>query len=201
MTKKKIKKFDWLRFISTALLLCAVTFGLFYIHSGKVAEIIASLTAEEKYPNSIWLIEFVSTALPVLVAVILMNILYCDKNSYVPVYTQREKLWASVILAAFIFGALLAYVFYQSRGGEVTDSETGEVIKTLWDRTYMWFFAQVLPMIILISYHSMRISTEKRELLEAEESARASEDPDTSEESAEPSESTETEETKAEDAQ
>ncbi len=192
MTEKKIKKFDWLRFISTALLLCAVTFGLFYLHSGKVAEMIASLAAEEKYPNSIWLIEFVSTAMPVLVAVIVMNILYCDKKSYVPVYTQREKLWVSVILAAFIFGALLAYVFYQSRGGEITDSETGEVIKTLWDRTYMWFFAQVLPMIILISYHSIRISTEKREILEAEELAEKTEDDE---------ESAVTEEIEAEDAE
>lgn len=168
MAENKIRRFDWLRAISTALLLCAIVFGLFYLHSGKVAEVIASLTEEEKYPNTIWLIEFVSAAVPILVAVIVMNIMYCDKKSYVPIYTQREKLLVSVTLAVFVFGALLAYVFYQSRGGDVTDPETGEVIKTLWNRTYMWFFAQILPIIILISYHAMRIGTEKREILESE---------------------------------
>ncbi len=174
MAENKIRKFDWLRAISTALLVCAIVFGLFYIHSGKVADVIAFLEAElntdkaTKYPNTIWLIEFVSAAVPIFAAVIVMNIMYCDKKSYVPVYTQREKLVVSVTLAVFIFGALLAYVFYQSRSGEITDPETGEVIKTLWDRTYMWFFAQILPMIMLISYHSVRIGTEKRELLETE---------------------------------
>lgn len=146
-------------------------FGLFYLHSGKVAEIIASLTEEEKYPNTIWLIEFLSAAIPILAAVIVMNIMYSDKKSYVPVYTQREKLVVSVVLAVFILGALLAYVFYQSRGGDITDEETGEVIKSLWNRTYMWFFAQILPMLILISYHATRIVTEKRELVEAEKAS------------------------------
>lgn len=171
MAELKTRKFDWLRTISTALLLCAIVFGLFYLHSGKVAEIIASLTEEEKYPNTIWLIEFLSAAIPILAAVIVMNIMYSDKKSYVPVYTQREKLVVSVVLAVFILGALLAYVFYQSRGGDITDEETGEVIKSLWNRTYMWFFAQILPMLILISYHATRIVTEKRELVEAEKAS------------------------------
>ena len=71
MAEIKAKKIDWLRLIATALLLCAVTFGLFYLHSGKVAEVIEALTAEEKYPNTIWLIEFTSSAIPILAAVIL----------------------------------------------------------------------------------------------------------------------------------
>ena len=171
MAELKTKKFDWLRTVSTALLLCAIVFGLFYLHSGKVAEVVASLTEEEKYPNTIWLIEFLSAAIPIFVAVIIMNIMYSDKKSYVPIYTQREKLVVSVTLAVFIFGVLLAYVFYQSRGGEVTDPASGEVIKTLWDRTYMWFFAQILPILILVSYHAARIGTEKREVAEAEATA------------------------------
>ena len=176
MAENNTKKYDWLRIISTALLICALIFGLFYLHSGKVADIIESLTEEEKYPNTIWLIEFVSTALPILVIVIAMGISYSDKKSYVPVYTQKEKLLVSVIIAIFTFGVLLGYVLYQSRGGETTDAETGDVIKTLWDRTYMWFFAQILPMLILITYHSMRISAEKRELAEAEEAEKRAEE-------------------------
>lgn len=166
MAEIKAKKIDWLRLIATALLLCAVTFGLFYLHSGKVAEVIEALTAEEKYPNTIWLIEFTSSAVPILAAVILMNIMYSDKKSYVPVYTQIEKLVVSIVLVLFVFGALLGYVFYRSRGGEIVDAETGEAIKTLWDKTYMWFFAQILPLLILVSYHLIRIGSEKNELAE-----------------------------------
>ena len=166
MAEIKAKKIDWLRLIATTLLLCAVTFGLFYLHSGKVAEVIEALTAEEKYPNTIWLIEFTSSAIPILAAVILMNIMYSDKKSYVPVYTQIEKLVVSIVLVLFVFGALLGYVFYRSRGGEIVDAETGEAIKTLWDKTYMWFFAQILPLLILVSYHLIRIGSEKNELAE-----------------------------------
>lgn len=166
MAEIKVKKIDWLRLVAAALLVCAVMLGLFYLHSGKVTEVIEALTAEEKYPNTIWLIEFVSSVIPILAVVIVMNIMYGDKKSYVPVYTQIEKLVVSIFLTLFVFGPLLAYAFYRSRGGEQIDAETGEAIKTIWQKNYMWFFSQILPLLILISYHWIRIGSEKRELAE-----------------------------------
>ena len=171
MTEKK-NRFDYLRAIAAALLLCALVFALYYIHSTTVSDIIAKLTEEDKYPNSIWFIEFLSSAIPIIAVIIVMNIMYSDKKSYVPIYTQIEKLAVTLFLTAFIFIALLSYVLYKSRGGDVVDPETEEVVKSLWNNTYMWFFAQVLPMMILIYYHVARIGAEKREVAEEERIAR-----------------------------
>ena len=171
MTEKK-NRFDYLRAIAAALLLCALVFALYYIHSTTVSDIIAKLTEEDKYPNSIWFIEFLSSAIPIIAVIIVMNIMYSDKKSYVPIYTQIEKLAVTLFLTAFIFIALLSYDLYKSRGGDVVDPETEEVVKSLWNNTYMWFFAQVLPMMILIYYHVARIGAEKREVAEEERIAR-----------------------------
>ena len=87
--------------------------------------------------------------------------IYRDKQKYVPVYTQREKLYVSIILAVLTVVTLL-FVFIDD--GKV-DANDG--ILSLLEKTYMWFAAQIIPLSVLIAYHSIRSESEKRELEEA----------------------------------
>ena len=170
---EKQKKIDWLRLVSTTLLVCAITFALFYLHSGKIFDVIEQLESEvvnkePKYPNAVWLFKFLSNIIPIVFAVIVVNLMYSEKaQAYVPIYTQLEKLIVFSVLAVFIYGGLLTYTLYRSQGGSVTDPETGELIMTLWDKSYVWFFTQMLPLFIVISYHIVRIRAEKKELTDA----------------------------------
>lgn len=156
------KKIDWLRMVLCAVALCFIVAILFGFYDGKGAEIISELSADGKSPNLVWLAEHVFAAIPVLVLVLISELFFLEKSRYVPVYTQVEKLVIFSSVALFTYGILLFCVLAVSPA-EV-DPETGEQIKTLWDRTNVWFFAQILPLLIVISYHVVRIGTERAEL-------------------------------------
>ncbi len=145
-----------------AVALCFIVVMLFSFYEGKGAEIISDLSADGKSPNLVWLAEHVFAAIPVLILVLISELFFLEKSRYVPVYTQLEKLVIFSAVAMFTFGIVLFSVIASSP--EAVDPETGEKIKTIWDRTNVWFFAQILPFLIVISYHVIRIGTERAEL-------------------------------------
>ncbi len=159
------KKIDWIRMVVCTAVLFLVLGMLFSFYEGKGADIISELSADGKSPNLVWLAEHVFAAIPVLVLIIISELFFLDKSRYVPIYTQVEKLVIFSAAAIFTYGILLVGVIAASP--ETIDPETGEAIKTLWDRTNSWFFAQILPFLIVISYHVIRIGTEKAELCAA----------------------------------
>lgn len=159
------KKIDWLRMVLCAAVLFLVLGLLFSFYEGKGADIISELSADGKSPNLVWLAEHIFAAIPVLMLIIISELFFLDKSRYVPIYTQVEKLVIFSAAAIFTYGILLVGVIAASP--ETIDPETGEAIKTLWDRTNSWFFAQILPFLIVISYHAIRIGTEKAELFES----------------------------------
>jgi hypothetical protein len=55
-------------------------------------------------------------------------------------------------------------VFVMVNDGKV-DAKDGVV--SLLEKTYTWFAAQILPLSVLIAYHSIRSGSERRELEEA----------------------------------
>ena len=167
MAELKKYKYDWFKIIICAVALCVLMVLMFNVYKGDVADNIKELTAENKTPNLVWLIEHVSAAMPVFMVAVVLSIFYFEKSKYVPVVTQREKLIVCLTVAVFTFVGLLGYVLMNS--GEQIDPESGEKIKTLWDNTAVWFFAQILPFIILISYHVIRAQSEAKELLAEEE--------------------------------
>jgi hypothetical protein len=167
MAELKTYKYDWFKIAICAVGLCALVVLMFHAYSTSVAELIEELSADGKSPNRVWLVENLSAAIPVFVVAIVLTIFYADNSKYVPVATQREKLIISVVVAAFTFIGLLSYILMNT--GEAADPESGEAIKTLWERTAVWFFAQIIPFMILISYHAIRAESEEKELLAEKE--------------------------------
>ena len=153
------KKIDWLRVALCAVSLCIVAVALFSFYDGKGAELIDSASADDKSPNLVWVYEHVFAAIPALAMVLVAELFYLGKDRYIPITTHTEKsiIFGGVIF--FIYALMLPCVLIASP--ETIDPETGKAVETLWTRTYEWFFAQILPLGIVILYHGIRLGAEK----------------------------------------
>ena len=153
------KKINWLRMLLCAAVLCIVSAACLIFYEGRGAEIIAELAADDKKQNLLWLAENAFAIIPVLLMVAVTELFYMNKKNYVLVYTQVEKLVAFGTAAFFIYGIMLTCIRMASV--EAVDPSTGTAIQTLWDKTYTWFFSQILPLLIVICYHIVRVGSEK----------------------------------------
>ena len=183
----KNKKIYWLRMILCAVVLCIVAVACVIFYQGRGADIIADLSSDDKSPNLLWLVENAFAIIPVLLMVALSELVYINKKKYVLVYTQVEKLVAFGTAAFFIYGIIFPCVRMGSV--ETIDPSTGEAIQTVWDKTYTWFFSQILPFLIVICYHIVRIGSEK--VILASPAAALSDDDEEEEYAAEEEESDE----------
>ena len=156
-----VRKYDYFRITICAVLVCAVMLIMFSLNNGVISDLIDKLKEKEDTPNMLWLVQHLAAAAPTLVAVAVMCVVYRDKEKYVPIYTQQEKLYVSLILAAM---TAMMLVFVIVNDGKV-DAKDGVV--SLLEKTYTWFAAQILPLSVLIAYHSIRSGSERRELEEA----------------------------------
>ena len=162
MSGTKKYKYDWFKIMLCAIALGALMVLAFNAYSTDILDTVASLSEDEKSPNLIWVIENLSMVMPGIVFASVLTLFYADKQKYIPVVTQREKLIVALIVAAVVFIGILGYVLVNS--GEQVDPESGEVIKSLWDKTAVLFLSQILPFIIIISYHAIRAESEEKEL-------------------------------------
>lgn len=153
------KKMDWLRMLLCAVAICAVAVALFSFYDGKGAEIIEKFSADDKSPNLVWFFEHVFAAVPVLAMVIASGFFYMGKEKCAPICAHTEKAIVFGAAAFFIYALMLPIVIASSP--EVIDPETNETIETIWDRTHVWFFAQILPLLIVIAYHVIRVRSIK----------------------------------------
>ena len=106
-------------------------------------------------------------ALPILILAIVITVCYKLWGAYVPVTTQREK--ATIVLIAFIFTNVVLFFSCMSSSPEWNVPKATDEAKTAFEICAPWFFAQILPFTILLSYHLIRASSEKKELSENEE--------------------------------
>lgn len=172
MADLKKKRLDISKIAFCTLILCVVMIAMLALYANQVQDLLTKVDelGEGKVPNLLWLIERLAIGAPVVVLVVVLSALYYNKNNYVPVKTQKEKLWASILTTIFTYGVMMIFVIIRSKNGEVPDAELVEETKTLWDITYKWFFVQIIPLFIMIAYHGVRAGTEERELsLNAEE--------------------------------
>ena len=153
---------DVIRLLICAALAIAMMIIMFNIYNDNVAEIIKKLQEKKDHENTIWFIQNVAAAIPVYASVIIMCIVYGNKEKYVPVQTQKEKLYVAIILACFTF---MMFLFVQTTDGDIV---RGDGVDSLLEKTATWFVAQILPLAVVISYHAVRMGSEKRELEEAE---------------------------------
>jgi hypothetical protein len=154
---RKAKKIYWLRMIFCSITLPAVL-ALFYgVYVGKILDFMTYLT-EKEMPNIAWVVENLFAVLPAFLILFTVEVFYLNKNKYVQVYTQIEKLVAITLGAVAVFCVLIPLAV-NSTPIEIVNGDVTE-LKTLWDRTYEWFFAQIIPFLILLSYHVFRVVTE-----------------------------------------
>lgn len=170
MEKNKVKWIDILRVVLCALAVCAMLAAILNWYCNDVPQVIEKLQEEGRMTNTIWLVRYGSVLPPVIAVAVIITLFYCKKSSCVPVRTQKEKAYISLIAAIFTFGVMLPYVIHSSQGWDLPVPEGEEDIVSLLEKTVIWFCAQVIPFLVLISYHFARAESEKRELLKNERS-------------------------------
>ena len=166
--KEISKKPDKSRITIFSGVLCILSMILLHLYANQVQDFIVKVNEKKNMPNVTWLLDHVTILLPVLLLAVMLTVIYSNKDKYIPVITQREKTYITLFTALFTYLVMLPYVYFKSKNGEAVDAEEIEAAETLWDITYKWFFVQVIPFMILISYHATRAGSEAREIAESE---------------------------------
>ena len=172
MAEDKRIKHDSFQIAMCIVLACALMVVAFYIYCEKLPEMVEKLNEKEESPNIIWVLEHVSAFLPVPLVALIIAAFYSNKAKYVPVHSRKEQVFIACIVAVFVYTAMLGYVLLKK--GEVSAEEVEE-IETLWDIGAEWFFAQIIPFAVIIGYHSVRVGSEEKELLENSDGKKRSE--------------------------
>lgn len=166
-------KHDTFQIVLCIVIACILMIVAFSFYCEKVPEIVQKLTDEGEYANLIWLVEHIAAFLPVPIVALVITAFYYNRKKYVLVHSRKEQLFIACIVAAFTFTVMLGYVLLQK--GDVSGEETEE-IKTLWDIGAEWFFGQIIPFLVLIGYHAVRVESEEKELLESCDGKKRAED-------------------------
>ncbi len=161
--RKKItqQKPDFSKIVLTAVLICVVTAVMLYFYVKTVPELIQKLEdLDATMEHMIWFVDNLTLFFPMLVPILVLAAVYSNKQAYRPIYSQKEQFWICLVTMIFTYLVMMPYVLLMSR--ETVDLD-GKEIETLWDITYRWFFMQVIPLVLMTSYHAVRAESEARE--------------------------------------
>ena len=164
MKTEKSKKYDIVKIVIAAVALCIVMAIMFSMYNSIIPAKLAELEEEGDMENTMWLIKYGSYAVPVIVLAVILSLCYRKKGHYIPVISQREKGIVMIIVAAFTFLVILPYAIASSPDWQLPAANGEEEIKTLFETTAAWIFAQIIPFAIVITYHFIRASSEEKEL-------------------------------------
>lgn len=148
------------------LALCAFMCLSLKWHLGAVADHITYLE-NEKRPNTVWLVQYGSVLLPTLTMAIFLTVAYKIGNSYLPVKTQRDKTIIIIGVCIFTYAVLFAEICRRSEGWMLPPADGAEDVESLLERSVIWFCVQAFCFLIMVSYHLIKASSEKRELEDA----------------------------------
>ncbi len=154
------------KIVAFTLLLCAVMCLSLKWYLESVSETVQYLE-EEKRTNTVWLVKYGSVILPVLTVALLLTFAYKIGNGYIAVKTQIDKAIITSTVCIFTYAYLFAEICNRSHGWMLPPSEDAEDVKSLIERSIVWFSVQALSFLIMISYHAMRASNEKKELAQS----------------------------------
>ena len=167
MSKNKNYKIDSFRLAAGCALVVAVMAVALSLHANKVQDIIAKLQEKGSLENVEWLVEYVSSFIPVVLVAVAMTAFYAIFKKGSAIVICREKTIASVVLLAVTYGIMLPIIFKKT---VVVDEEEIKLI----DICINWFAFQFLPLVILALYHNSRAEYEKK-LVEAADAGNESE--------------------------
>ena len=162
--EKQERSNELFKLIVCAISLCIIMFLLLYVYHTTLPHILAGYEEKGNMEHTAWLVKYSAFLPPVIIISVLLTVLYRDKKYYVPVKTQRNKALIVGIVAAFTYVVMMGYVLLMSPGWNLPAAEGEEKVLTLFESTASWFFAQIVPFAILISYHLIRASSEEKEI-------------------------------------
>ena len=171
MEVKARKRVDLVKAIIVATVICAALAALFYLRSNTAEDIVADLVEKGNMDNMIWFVKHFSALLPSIVMIALMTAAYGNPDKYVPVVTQKEKMIAYFIVAAFFFGVLISYASSLVIPAVIEEDEVVKESTTVFKVLANWFFVQIVPFIIIETYHYARCEAEKKLVGEEDDSA------------------------------
>ena len=154
-----------IKIVVFALLLCGVMCLSLKWYLESVPATLEYLEEEER-PNTLWLVQYGSVLLPVVSVAVLLTAAYRIGNGYIPVKTQRDKAIISALVCVFTYAYLFVKVCELSQGWNLPPSEGTEDVKSVLERSIIWFCVQAVSFLIMISYHVIRASSEKKALSE-----------------------------------
>ena len=153
-----------LRLIACAVLLCIAMSAMLAIYNSLIPKTLLGFEEKGNMENTAWLVKYASYLPPVIVLALIVSAIYFKKEDYIPVTTQKHKAIAVGVAFVFTYAVLFSYALLTSPGWNAPIVEGEERIATLFENTVGWFFAQIVPFCILLSYHLVRASSEKKEL-------------------------------------
>ena len=160
-----------IRIILFSLLLCGIMCATLAAYVNIVPDKLAQLAEKGNMDNTIWLVRYTSYLPPIIILAMVLTFGY--KFNYVKIESQREKSIIIVIVTAFTYVVLFPIVcMLQSSGVDgwneiVSLGKDGTV--TVFAMIVRWICVQMIPLAITLTYHIVRASSEKKELLENEE--------------------------------
>lgn len=169
VTEKQMAANAIYKMIVCAVALCIIMGVMLAIYNSVVPDILAGFEEEGDMEHTAWLVHYGSYVPPVIVIAVILTCFYSFGGAYVPVQTQRHKSIIVGIVFAFTYVVLFTYAWLTSPGWNLPATEGKEEIKTMFENCAGWFFAQIVPFVILLSYHLVRASSEKKELEENEQ--------------------------------
>lgn len=155
------------KLIICATVLCLAMGIMLVLYNATVPDALEYFDKEGKMEHTAWLVKYGSYLPPVIAIAGLLTSMY-SFGVYVPVKTQKHKAAIITIVFLFTYTALLGYTMVKSPDW-LHNLQTGSENATMFSDCAGWFFAQIIPFIIVFSYHIIRASSEKKELEENEE--------------------------------
>lgn len=160
------KKINPVRVIIASVIVCACLAVLFYIRANTVEDIVASLVEKGSMDNMIWFVKYFSAFLPSIVMITSLTLFYGNSEKYIPVVTQKEKMIVMLISAVFFFGVIMTYATYSVIPAVVEGEEIVKEATTVYMVLANWFFVQIVPFILIGTYHCIKADSEKKALAE-----------------------------------
>lgn len=168
ITERHAKTNAIYKMILCAIALCIIMTVMLAMYNSTIPAKLAEFEKDGKMEHTAWLVHYGSYVPPVIVVAVVLTCFYSYGAPYEPVVTQKRKAIIVGVVFAFTYLVLFTYALLSSPGWNLPAAEGEEEIKTMFENCAGWFFAQLVPFMILLSYHLVRASSEKKELLENE---------------------------------
>ena len=164
---ERMKKTDAL--IKTSLCaigLCVAMVAMTALYGSLMPGIIESIEAKGEMKETIWVVERLAYLPPSIITVLTLYFVYRNKARYVPVTTQKQKALVMAILMVFVYGIMFSGI---SIGRMLAlnfeaFAESLEEFVDMYEALVPWLLMQLIPFSIILAYHLVRASSEKKEL-------------------------------------